>query len=136
MGPVLLEKRSQGPFWGISGNWCWITDCKHPRLPPIDLYKAHRNRLAYHIEQFTDEYLFVSVLILRRLHLHYFKHCNRQMFLTSGVSILLYGLIFFRLRGNLCGSGWSMRFCRVNDPWRQDDDEDSQLSAVGKQMLW
>ncbi|KAF8500539.1 hypothetical protein JB92DRAFT_2816772, partial [Gautieria morchelliformis] len=29
-GPVILEKPAQGPFFGVSGNWCWITS-NYPR---------------------------------------------------------------------------------------------------------
>lgn len=58
------------------------------------------------------------------------------MFLTATVSIILYPLIFLRLRGNLDGSGWDLRFHRVNKPWEGTDGDDSQMSIVGKQMLW
>ncbi|KAF8577435.1 hypothetical protein K439DRAFT_553971 [Ramaria rubella] len=97
MGPVLLQQDTLGPFWGISGYWCWITD-------------------AYRVEQLTDEYLF--------------------MFITALVSIVLYTLIFFRLRGNIQGFGLQIRFRRVREPWVENAVDDSQMSTVGKQMLW
>jgi len=32
-GPVVLQKQSQGPFFGISGYWCWITaEYPHARI--------------------------------------------------------------------------------------------------------
>ncbi|KIJ43393.1 hypothetical protein M422DRAFT_145125, partial [Sphaerobolus stellatus SS14] len=62
LGPVIIENNKKGPFWGVSGYWCWITN-------------------SYHIEQLTNEYLF--------------------MFITVGLSFVLYTLIFLRLRGNI-----------------------------------
>jgi len=58
------------------------------------------------------------------------------MFTTAFVSFILYSLIFLRLRGNLKGFGWSFRLQRVENPWLDDDVDESQMSKAGKQMLW
>ncbi|KAF8522639.1 hypothetical protein BU17DRAFT_86929 [Hysterangium stoloniferum] len=96
IGPVIIQNSARGPFWGISVYWCWITD-------------------KYHIEQFTNEYLF--------------------MFITVFSSFILYSLIFLRLRGNLSGYGNTFRLQRATTPWMANHDN-SQMAAVGKQMLW
>jgi Slime mold cyclic AMP receptor len=41
LGPAALQRPEKGPFWGVSGSWCWITT-------------------NYVAEQFAMEYLFVS----------------------------------------------------------------------------
>ena len=77
----------------------------------------------------------ISLLVPRSISIYHVLNYY-QMFLTAVVSIILYSLIFLRLRGNLNGSGWDLKFRRVTEPWAPSDFDYSQMSAVGKQMLW
>lgn len=59
-----------------------------------------------------------------------------QMFTTAIVSIILYGLMFLRLRGNIDGVGLRITFCRARQPWQSDTNmSDPQIARVGKTML-
>ncbi|KZT36739.1 hypothetical protein SISSUDRAFT_1023827, partial [Sistotremastrum suecicum HHB10207 ss-3] len=102
VGPVAIQKEDLGPYFGVSGYWCWITD----------LYPNAQRYL---------EYLF--------------------MFLSAGLSFLIYILVFFRMRGNIVGKGrkmriihisrslsWELRLCR--------DDVDSAMLKTVSHMIW
>jgi hypothetical protein len=43
LGPTAIQTVEKGPFWDVSGYWCWIAP-------------------TYTVEQFTMEYLFVSLM--------------------------------------------------------------------------
>jgi hypothetical protein len=58
------------------------------------------------------------------------------MFTTAIVSVILYVLIFLRLRGNIEGVGFRIGFCRARTPWQRDTSmADPQIARVGKRML-
>jgi hypothetical protein len=58
------------------------------------------------------------------------------MALTAVVSLLLYFLIFLRLRGNIEGVGFRVVFCRARTPWqRVPNMSDPQIERVGRMML-
>ncbi|KAF8493307.1 hypothetical protein JB92DRAFT_2835219 [Gautieria morchelliformis] len=97
LGPAALERPEKGPFWGVSGHWCWIT-------------------ANYMPERFAMEYLFMAV--------------------TAIVSLLLYSLMFLRLRGNIDVTGSRVAFCRARTPWqRVPNMSDPQIERVGRTML-
>ncbi|KAF8513350.1 hypothetical protein BU17DRAFT_6728, partial [Hysterangium stoloniferum] len=51
LGPTAIQTVAKGPFWGVSGYWCWIAP-------------------AYPVEQFTMEYLFMLVTAVSSLILY------------------------------------------------------------------
>jgi len=61
------------------------------------------------------------------------------MFLAAFFSLLLYTLIFLRLRGNVVRSGWRVRFRRTSEGdtenWRGRKFPEDQAMAIAKQML-
>ena len=106
---VIAKPKEIGPYFGISGYWCWIT-------------------AAYPMARLTNSYLI--------------------MFISAGASIILYSLVFFRLRGNITVSaGYKIYFHRrpkVRVGRTRDgmyivtDDQriESHLTRVAKHMLW
>lgn len=58
------------------------------------------------------------------------------MFISAIGSMILYSLVFFRMRGNIVVNGWYIRFRRAEDNWRGRDfaPGDSALT-IAKQML-
>ncbi|KAF8526879.1 hypothetical protein BU17DRAFT_82314 [Hysterangium stoloniferum] len=100
-GIVILQNKNDGPFFGISGYWCWITQ-SYPRA---------------------------------RLWLEY-----AYMFTSAGLCGIIYVLIYLRLRGNISGSGWSLRLRRIpkSERWAvklSRDEIDSRLYKFAKQLV-
>ena len=54
-----------------------------------------------------------------------------EMFTLVFGSVILYCLIFLRLRGNFPGFGWNFRLHRVNDAWLDDNVDESQMFMSG-----
>ena len=106
---VIAKPKEIGPYYGISGYWCWIT-------------------AAYPMARFANSYLI--------------------MFISAGASIILYSLVFFRLRGNITVSPRykiyfhrrpKVRVGRTRDRTYIVTDEqhiESYLTRVAKHMLW
>jgi len=100
-GIVILQNKNDGPFFGISGYWCWIT-ASYPRA------------------RFWLEYAY--------------------MFISAGLCAIIYVLIYLRLRGNISGSGWSLRIRRIpkSERWAvklSRDEIDSRLYKLAKQLI-
>jgi hypothetical protein len=61
------------------------------------------------------------------------------MFLAAFFSLLLYTLIFLRLRGNVIRSGWRVRFRRISqagtETWRGRNFPEDQAMTIARQML-
>lgn len=98
-GPAALDTAKNGPFFSISGYWCWIS----PHYP------AERITLDYMI-----------------------------MFIAAFASFVIYTLIFLRLRGNIVGNGWHIRFRMLNKDISDRSSETTkgnQAMAIAKQML-
>lgn len=97
LGPATLNTGRRGPFYGISGYWCWISP-------------HHRT------ERLTLDYMI--------------------MFLAAFFSLVLYTLIFLRLRGNVVRKGWHVHFRRTGTAdWQGRKFADDQTMAVARHML-
>ncbi len=106
---VIAEPKTKGPYFGISGLWCWIT-------------------AAYPIPRFATSYLL--------------------MFISAGLSFILYLLVFFRLRGNITiSTGYKFHFHRrpkvrigrtSHGTYIMTEDQrvEGHLTRVAKHMLW
>ncbi|KIP11516.1 hypothetical protein PHLGIDRAFT_114372 [Phlebiopsis gigantea 11061_1 CR5-6] len=96
-GPATASVKENGPFYGISGYWCWIAE-------------------GYPVARIVLDYLF--------------------MFVSAGLSFVLYILVFCRIRGNLLVAGRRvrLRLHRSTDSSRGLSADD-QTIAVTKQML-
>jgi len=98
-GPAALDTAKNGPFFSISGYWCWIS----PHYPT---------------ERITLDYM--------------------MMFMAAFFSFVIYTLIFLRLRGNIVGNGWQIRFRFLNKEASGRGSEmtkGNQSMAIAKQML-
>jgi hypothetical protein len=106
IGPGLVATKEKGPFYGISGLWCWMTE-------------------GYLTEKYTLQF--------------------GWMFFSAGVSLVLYTLVFLRIRGNIVVNGWrfyfrrrvvvqgysSRQFNAVTDP-----SQNTHVMKVARQMMW
>ncbi|KAG9045607.1 hypothetical protein FS842_001146, partial [Serendipita sp. 407] len=106
LGPGVLATKEKGPFYGISGLWCWMTS-------------------GYPVERYALEYCF--------------------MFVSAGISFILYTLVFLRLRGNINLNGMRFSFQRrvvvkgyssrqfnaVTDP-----SQNTHVMKIARQMMW
>ncbi|KAL6310313.1 hypothetical protein BKA93DRAFT_721467, partial [Sparassis latifolia] len=95
LGPA-LETKARGPFYGISGLWCWISD-------------------DYPWERVPLDYMF--------------------LFISAFGSFILYGLVFFSMRGNITMQGWRMRVRLHRDQYTKKE-VDAQCVTIARQMLW
>ncbi|CCM01162.1 uncharacterized protein FIBRA_03210 [Fibroporia radiculosa] len=84
-------KKELGPFYGISGYWCWISN-------------------NYGAERITLDYMW--------------------MFLSAGLSFILYALVYLNMRGNVTTRGIHFRRHSV-----AANQVDSNATAIAKQML-
>jgi len=94
LGPTVLDSKTRGPFYGISGYWCWITD----------EYKTERITMAYMI-------MFLSAILSFILY--------TLVFLRMRGNIVVNGLyIRFRLvknenwRGRLFAQSYALKVAR------------------------
>lgn len=137
IGPLAIQTKSKGPYFGPSGYWCvsffnyihvtsevpsrcWITD-------------------AYPLEQTFLEYFFVS----SRASFYHTAYLTEviQEWVSSGLSFLLYVGILLRVRGNLVHteSGWHLRFVPRSQRWKlaiNRDWLDSSMLHVAARLLW
>lgn len=102
VGPTVIESKEKGPYFGISGYWCWITR-------------------GYPVERLTLEYLF--------------------MFISAGISLVIYTMVFFRLRGNLIAEGFRIRVLSVDSSraWNLEAGRavmESNTMSVAWQLMW
>lgn len=60
-----------------------------------------------------------------------------QMFLSAGLSFIIYGAILLKLRGNLVNDGWKLKFQHRAKKSDMDspDGSDSQMKTIAMQML-
>ncbi|KAG7449591.1 uncharacterized protein BT62DRAFT_1073030 [Guyanagaster necrorhizus] len=99
-GPATLNVHERGPYYGIAGYWCWITD-------------------AYPSERITLDYIF--------------------MFIAALGSLLLYTIIFLRLRGHIEMDGRTPKRFRLHPVKRAGDwrttDSDNEATKIAKRMV-
>ncbi|KZV96278.1 hypothetical protein EXIGLDRAFT_733631 [Exidia glandulosa HHB12029] len=101
IGPGIVENAARGPYFGISGLWCWITD-------------------AYPMQQLLLEYIW--------------------MFASAFFSLLLYILVWLKLRGNIVISGrrWKIRRATARTRWDPQTGQGSleaQVTGITRQMM-
>ena len=117
----VFEKPDRGPYFGVSGYWCWITD-------------------EYPTEQTYMEYFFVSSLVkITKCGLH--RSCPFQEFMSAGLGFVLYTLVLLRVRGNLTQveGKWRLRWIPSSDAWQLSfsrDYIDSSMLKVATSMVW
>jgi hypothetical protein len=73
VGPGVIQTTEKGPYFGVSGSWCWITD-------------------NYPHEQVFLEYFFVSCTICNVRHSQYLQCCRSSY---PRASVFYYMLLFF-----------------------------------------
>ncbi|KAI0367027.1 hypothetical protein BV20DRAFT_1001359 [Pilatotrama ljubarskyi] len=96
-GPTAVQTAGKGPFYGISGYWCWIQG-------------------EYPSERITLDYMI--------------------MFMSAFLSLVMYVLIFLRLRGNIVLHGWRVSFRfrpKASEP--APTSVDTHVINVAKKML-
>lgn len=121
---------------GISGSWCWIT----PQ------YKTQQ--IMYVFPTILQRFWTSDDILFRcRLGWLLVSDCSyvsslmvltdSQLLLAAVFSLVLYPLIFLRLRGNIIRNGWRIKFTRVAvenfERWRGLPTKHS--IRIAKQML-
>ncbi|KAJ6572008.1 hypothetical protein B0H19DRAFT_1132179 [Mycena capillaripes] len=86
LGPVAIEKKERGPFFGISGAWCWITH-------------------QYHLEQILMQYLFELLSIIFSAFLY-----TATLLRARGNLLKVDGC--WKLRFLPAGESWKLEFGR------------------------
>lgn len=131
----ILEFNYVSDAWdldGISGYWCWISP--HHRTERLTY-------VAWHISSLHQTHMFPPIQIglydctFSRATALTFYHVF-QMFLAAFFSLVLYTLIFLRLRGNVVRKGWHVHFRRTGTAdWQGRKFADDQTMAVARHML-
>jgi hypothetical protein len=106
LGPAVVESRARGPFYGISGYWCWITS-------------------AYPVERYALEYLFMFASAGLSFVLYFLVFLR----LRGNVSVSGWHIRFHRVQN---GPGLD----NTNSGLFHDGRRDPHLMQVARQMLW
>ena len=106
LGPAVVESRDRGPFYGISGFWCWITP-------------------AYPTERYALEYFFMFASAGLSFVLYFLVFLR----LRGNVSISGWHIRFHRVQN---GPGQD----NSNNGMFHDGRRDPHLMQVARQMLW
>ena len=106
LGPAVVESRERGPFYGISGYWCWIT-------------------AAYPTERYALEYLFMFASAGLSFVLYFLVFLR----LRGNVSVSGWHIRFHRVQD---GPGKD----NSNTGLFHDGRRDPHLMQVARQMLW
>lgn len=106
---LVADPEAKGPYYGISGYWCWITP-------------------AYSTERYTSEYLFMftSAGLSFILYLFVFLRLRGNVTITAGCKVYFHRRPKLRIGGTSGGTHISPNDRRI----------ESQLTAIAKQMLW
>lgn len=106
LGPAIVESRARGPFYGISGYWCWITP-------------------GYPVERYALEYLWMFASAGLSFILYFLVFLR----LRGNASVLGWHIRFHRVQN---GPGQDY----TNNGLFQDGRRDPHLMQVARQMLW
>ena len=106
LGPAVVESRARGPFYGITGYWCWIT-------------------AAYPVERYGLEYLFMFASAGLSFILYFLVFLR----LRGNVSVSGWHIRFHHVQ-NGPGQDYS------NNGLFHDGRRDPHLMQVARQMLW
>jgi hypothetical protein len=106
IGPAVVESRARGPFYGISGYWCWIT-------------------AAYPVERYALEYLWMFASAGLSFILYFLVFLR----LRGNVSVSGWHIRFHRVQD---GPGQD----NTNNGLFHDGRRDPHLMQVARQMLW
>lgn len=106
LGPSVIESRERGPFYGISGYWCWIT-------------------AAYPVERYALEYLFMFASAGLSFILYFLVFLR----LRGNVSVSGWHIRFHRVQNGPGGDN-------SNNGLFHDGRRDPHLMQVARQMLW
>jgi G protein-coupled glucose receptor regulating Gpa2 len=106
LGTAVVEKPERGPFYGISGYWCWITP-------------------AYPVERYALEYLFMFA----SAGLSFILYSLIFLRLRGNISVSGW---HFRFHHSRNGSGQDTS----NNGIFHDGRRDPHLMQVARQMLW
>ncbi len=106
---LVADPVANGPYYGISGYWCWITP-------------------AYSTERYTSEYLFMFTSAGLSFILYFFVFLR----LRGNITVSAGRRVYFHQRPKLRVGGTS------GGTYISTDDRriESQLTTVAKQMLW
>lgn len=106
---LVADPVANGPYYGISGYWCWITP-------------------AYSTERYTSEYLFMFTSAGLSFILYFFVF----LLLRGNVTVSAGRKVYFHQRPKLKVGGTS------GGTYISTDDRriESQLTTIAKQMLW
>lgn len=106
LGPSVVESRARGPFYGISGYWCWITP-------------------SYPVERYALEYLFMFASAGLSFILYFLVFLR----LRGNVSVSGWHIRFHHVQN---GPGQD----NSNNGLFHDGRRDPHLMQVARQMLW
>ena len=106
---LVADPVTNGPYYGISGYWCWITP-------------------AYSIERYTSEYLFMLTSVGLSFILYFFVFLR----LRGNITVSAGRKVYFHRRPKLRVGGTS------GGTYISTDDRriESHLTTIAKQMLW
>lgn len=106
---LVADPVAKGPYYGISGYWCWITP-------------------AYSIERYTSEYLFMftSAGLSFILYLFVYLRLRGNITVSGGRKVYFHQRPKLRVGGTSGGTYISTDDRRI----------ESQLTTIAKQMLW
>lgn len=106
LGPAVVESPARGPFYGISGYWCWITQ-------------------SYPVERYALEYLFMFSSAGLSFILYFLVFLR----LRGNVSVEGWHIRFHRAHNG----SWQDN---SNNGLFHDGRRDPHLMQVARQMLW
>jgi hypothetical protein len=111
--PAAIDTVDKGPFFAISGMWCWISP-------------------QYSLERIVLDYMEVRPWLCSTMsHL-----THEQMFISSFLCFVLYTLVFLRMRGIITRENgqWFMSFKTAR---RNSIGKDEKFGrSIARRMIW
>jgi hypothetical protein len=137
IGPLAIETKEQGPYFGISGTWCVTTLIL--TTPIIKMFFQVLDNST--IPQGAGILGVLLGELQRSPNGMVIDPLLCQEFLSAGLGFLLYTAVVLRLRGNLLFSEgkWHLRFVPRGQSWQLSfvrDLLDSLMLHVAQNMVW
>jgi hypothetical protein len=133
-GPAVLDVAHNGPFFAISGYWCWISgEYPVPRITSVLITSragpAYTDRLLTGQRGLYGGGLRLCSTLVSRL-------TRAQMFLSAFLCFVIYTLVFLRLRGHIYHDNGRLRL-RIRAPARLGvgSREENFGRTIAKKMM-